>query len=395
MKSLLKVAPKTVTNRLLAMKFAGEFILIYPLYVIMFGDRGGLSAGQISFIVASGFVLSVALEIPTGVIADKWPRKYVLMSALISKIAALSAWLLFPGFVGYFVGASLFALCAALESGALQAYLYGTLGTEHQKSFGKFWARVSAMVVLSYTIAYVCTAFIGVRYPLLITLSALACGVALMLCLSLPKDTIIRPIEGNTRVVRAAFRHILQTQALLRLLLGVLVIVAVSEVTIEYLPLYANQAGVETRAVPLLLAAGNIVGAALFWTLHSWEKRLEKYLISWALLVLGLFIASWQFGIAGIAVGIIIFSRFMRVLQVHSESKIQHLSSDEARATISSIASFGSKLLAAGIVALIGATARGSKIIMPYRTALVAGTAVFILVLLLRSRRRSQNDYAK
>ena len=27
----------------------------------------------------------------------------------------------------------------------------------------------------------------------------------------------------------------------------------------------------DTRYVPLLMALGNIIGAILFWTLHSWE----------------------------------------------------------------------------------------------------------------------------
>ena len=215
------------------MKFASEFILIYPLYVIMFGDRGGLSAGQIGFIVASGMILSVALEIPTGVIADKWPRKYVLVSAVISKMAALLLWLLIPGFLGYFLGVALLSLCAALESGALQAYLYGTLGKDHQTQFGKFWARVSAMVVFSYTLAYICTSLIGIHYPALLILSALACAVALLFCMSLPVDTRTYPMQSNLHIVRSAFRHIVHTKALLELLLGVLVVVAVAEVAIE------------------------------------------------------------------------------------------------------------------------------------------------------------------
>lgn len=394
MKRLQKYVPKTVTNRLLAMKFAGEFILIYPLYVIMFGDRGGLSAGQIGFIIAAGMVLSVVLEIPTGVIADKWPRKYVLLSSLISKVAALCAWLAFPGYYGYLLGASLFALCSALESGALQAYLYGTLGAEHQTNFGKFWARVSAMVVFSYTLAYVCTTLIGVQYPLLLVLSIFACVVAVLLCASLPKDTLQRPLEGNVRIVRSALAHIKNTRALQRLLLSVLVIVAVSEVTIEYLPLYAQQTGVATRYVPLILAAGNIIGAVLFWTLHSWEEKLEKYKTLWTLAVLFVFSLSWMFGLPGAVVGIIVFSRFMRVLQVQSDAKIQHLSNDDARATISSVASFGSKLLGAAVVAIIGASANGARIVTPYRTALVVGALFFVGSLYISNKKEAKKVLA-
>lgn len=36
----------SVTNRILAMKFASEFIMIYPLMTIMFAERGQVGAAE-------------------------------------------------------------------------------------------------------------------------------------------------------------------------------------------------------------------------------------------------------------------------------------------------------------------------------------------------------------
>ena len=371
----------SITNRILAMKFMSEFILIYPLYTIMFGDRGGVSAAGIGTILATGFVLSVVFEVPTGVIGDKIPRKYVLLLAIVSKILALFSWLFLPFYSGYILGTALFALGNAFESGALQAYLYGTLGEESKKNFGRFWARVSAMVMLSYTIAYVLASVIGVKYPLLIILSILACSGALFICLSLPKDKLVVLPDGTKpKIIKSALSHIVQTKMLVKLLLSAVIVVSLAEVVIEYISLYYKQVGVDTRYVPLLMALGNIIGAVLFWTLHSWEKFLDKQKVILMALMTVLFIASFNRGVAIACAGVLIFTRFIRVLQVQFESNIQHLSNDEARVTISSIGSFGAKLVAAGIVVIVGASAINESIVQPLRIALVSGAVVFVVI---------------
>lgn len=360
----------------------------------MFGDRGGVSAAGIGTILAAGFVLAVIFEVPTGVVGDKISRKYVLILAIVSKILALASWLALPYFRGYLLGSALFALGNAFESGALQAYLYGTLGEDSKKNFGRFWARVSAMVMLSFTIAYVLASAIGVRYALLIILSILACAVSLLICLSLPTDKLVVLPDGTKpKIIKSALNHILKTKMLIKLLLSAIIIVSLAEVVIEYISLYYKQVGIDTRYVPLLMALGNIIGAVLFWTLHSWEKFLDKQKVVLMLLMTILFVASFNRGILVVCAGVLVFTRFIRVLQVQFESNIQHLSNDEARVTISSVGSFSAKLVAATIVSIVGASAINESIVQPLRVALVVGSLVFIGVHILI--RYKQNHLTK
>lgn len=375
---------KSVTHRILAMKFAGEFILIYPLYTIMFGERGNVDAQGIGIILGLGLALSVLLEIPTGIIADKVPRKYVLLASMLAKIAGLAVWLALPFFTGYLLAAVFFALSAALESGALQAYLYGTLGVESKKYFGKFWARVNAMVMVSYTIAYILASLIGVNYPVLITLSIMACGIGAIVCAWLPLDTIeFSETEVKPKIFKSALAHIVSSRQLIKLLLSAIIVVAIAQVAIEYISLYYKQVGVTTRYVPLLMAAGNMVGAAMFWTLHSWEKFLDKQKVLLTSIAILVFVASFYGGVVIACLGMLIFTRFVRVLQVQFESNIQHLSSNTARATISSIGSFGATIVAAAMVAIIGASAVGDSIVRPIRIGFVMSGIVFVLLHIL------------
>lgn len=369
------------------MKFATEFLVIYPFVEIMFGSRGDLSAAQIGAILSAGFVMSVVFEVPTGVVADSMPRKHVLIFSILCRIIALAAWFMFPFFWGYMLGAMFFALGSAFESGALQAYLYSTLGKAHKQAFGKFWTRAQSLVMVSFTSAFLLAAVIGTNYPVLLTCSIAASVIALAFAVSLPKDTLAVSANGEKpKIITSALSHIFHNKDLARLLLSSVVVIALSETIINYLSLYNMQIGIPVRIIPLLLAAGNLVGAALFWTLPSWEGFLNT---NKTLLAIGtgvFFTASFFGNIATACVGVLVFTRFVRVLQVQFDASIQHLSNDEARATITSIGSFAAKLVAAGIIALIGLSAVNNSIVQPVRIALLVGLTLFILLQLLLHR---------
>ncbi len=384
----------SLLRRLLAMKLSGEFIVIFPLYTIMMTERSGLPASHVGIIVSLGLVLSVLLEIPTGVIADAWPRKYSLVFAALCKIAALSSWLLWPAFYGYALGAALFAAGAAFESGALQAYLYGVTSTTNKQAFGAFWAKLQAMIMIAYTAAFVTASLIGPRYAWLLLASLAAAVISFGMSLSLPVDSIVKHSKKaavqRPHIFRGALQHILRTGDLMRLLLGALVVIALSETVIEFSSLYYRFLGVELTIIPLVLAGGNIVGAVSFWMLPRYDAWLSKYKVALAILIGALFIVSFS---APITVGVLVLvlmTRFLRVLQVQFDATIQHLAEDRTRATVSSIGSFGAKLGAAGLVAGIGAAAGNGAILHPFRAVLVGGIAVFVAIqLLLWHRQKS------
>lgn len=378
----MKIIKTSVMNRLLAMKFLQEFIFIYPLYTIMFGDRGGVSASGIGIILALGFILTITLEIPTGVIADRIPRKYVLVSALFIKTLSMATWLLIPNFTGYCIGIGLHSLANALESGALQAYLYGVLGEDSKMKFAKFWARVSAMVMVSYTVAYVAASIVGPKYPILLIMSIASCLSALAICISLPVDKLSITSISKVKILGPAIRHIVNTVELKKVILSAIVVVGLAEITIEYLPQYYNQIGIETRYVPLLLALGNIIGAVLFWTLHSYDSFLDKNKLYIGAICLASFTASFLFteNVIVLCAGMIVVSRFWRVLQVQTDSNIQHLSNDNTRATVASISSFIAKSLAALIAIMVGMLSADNIIVDPLRFAILFGGLIFLVL---------------
>src|SRR5438093_12196782 len=61
-------------RRLLASQALVMFILWVPIWVV-FLQRKGLSLTQIGILEAIAWILTAALEVPTGLIADRWGRK--------------------------------------------------------------------------------------------------------------------------------------------------------------------------------------------------------------------------------------------------------------------------------------------------------------------------------
>src|SRR5690606_27021077 len=93
-----------IAKRMFVLAFMSEFIVIYPFYVIMFGERGDVSAAGIGLLLAIWMIVSVLAEVPTGVIADKFSKKWSLVLGHALQFLTFAAWLAAPNFIGYLVG---------------------------------------------------------------------------------------------------------------------------------------------------------------------------------------------------------------------------------------------------------------------------------------------------
>src|ERR1700712_2441062 len=102
------------------------FILIYPLYAVMFVDAG-LTPAQIGLALAVWSVTAFVLEIPAGVIADRWSRRWVLAGAQVFRLAGYALWLFYPHFWGFIGGFLLWGIKSAFTSGTFEALTFDAL----------------------------------------------------------------------------------------------------------------------------------------------------------------------------------------------------------------------------------------------------------------------------
>jgi MFS family permease len=357
-----------------------EFIVIYPFYVIMFGQRGNVSAAGVGALLAIWMVASVLAEVPTGIIADRFSKKWSLVIGQALQLATFTIWLIAPDFLGYLAGFLLWGIGEAFLSGASQAYLYESLDDEHRKIFGKIYARSSAFTMMAYFAGSLLAFAIGPRYDILLLVSMAISLISLVITLGLPTTRRRIQVELRPKILLSAFKAIRKHPVLRHILVGAVIIQGLMSMLGEYMPAYYQQVGASLHAVPLLMAAGSAAAAALYWWMHHVETQISRYQPLIAGGFLCLFVASFWSGTAAAIISFFVFTRILRMLSVHNESQIQHHAPNEARATVGSLYAFAGKILSAGIVSLVGVFAVQNKIVRPMRWSAIIGIAAFLLV---------------
>ncbi|HSX06064.1 MAG TPA: MFS transporter [Candidatus Saccharimonadales bacterium] len=369
-----------IAKRMFLLAFMTEFIVIYPFYVIMFGQRGHVSAASVGALLAIWMVVSVLAEVPTGVIADRFSKKWSLVIGQALQLATFTVWLAAPNFLGYLAGFVLWGAGEAFLSGASQAYLYESLDDAHRKIFGKIYARSSAFTMMAYFAGSLLAFVIGPHYDVLLLASMAVSLIALGITLGLPATRSQVQIEIRPKILSSALRAIRSHPALRQILIGAVIIQGLMSMLGEYLPQYYQQVGTPLHAVPLFIAVGSLAAAGLYWWMHRIETQISRYQPLIAGGFLGLFVVSFWIGTAAAVIGMFVFTRVLRMLSVHNESHIQHHAPNEARATVGSLYSFAAKLVSAGAVSLVGAFAVHNKIIVPVRWSAIIGITAFLLI---------------
>ena len=162
--------------------------------VPFFTDWGGLSFMQI-MILQSWFMLWICvLEIPSGAVADYIGRRYALVIACIINMVGAIVYGIVPNFLVFMFAEVLWAVSAALFSGASEAFIYDSL-----KDIGKpekskeVFARIDSFglagVLVGAPIGSVIAVSLGLNVPTLLIALPLAVACVIGLTFKEPKAT--------------------------------------------------------------------------------------------------------------------------------------------------------------------------------------------------------------
>ena len=136
--------------------FLSEFAPIYPAYMILFRDRG-YDFFQLSLLFVVWELSVVVLELPSGILADRWDKRKVLAAGMLLKALGFCVWLVSPSFGAAAVGFALWGAQEAFCSGTRQALLYEALRdrgmeTAYDKAAGISNAAATSAIALSLVI---------------------------------------------------------------------------------------------------------------------------------------------------------------------------------------------------------------------------------------------------
>lgn len=180
-------------------------MVFYAAIATLYRQAAGITVFQITLIESVSLVLSMVLEIPWGVLAERlgYRRTMVICSFLyfLSKIVFWQA----DSFAAFLAERVLLAVALAGLSGVDESILYASCPPEKvQQVFGRCRALGTAGLMLS---SVVCTVFVGENYRLAGFMTMIAYGLAAVASLFL---TETRPPVKEKRPVLSSFFGVLR-----------------------------------------------------------------------------------------------------------------------------------------------------------------------------------------
>ncbi|MFC8101902.1 MFS transporter [Streptomyces sp. NPDC057363] len=356
-------AYRRLTTTLYGYSFLDEFILLYPVYALLFSDTG-LSVWQLSSLFAVWSVTGVLLEIPSGAWADAVSRRRLLWLGPLLTAAGFALWVLMPSYGAFALGFVLWGAGGALGSGALEALVHDELdriGAAHRYARVMGRARSAGLVAVMAAMGLAGPVFAWGGYAAVGAASVLVCLLTAALATRFPEHrTPVTGGDGWATTLRAGLAEARADRSVRGALLLVPAVTAVWGALDEYTPLLVLGTGVAQSTVPwlLLLIWGGATAGGL---LAGAGERLGRAPLA------GLLAGSALALAAGAAVGTpaglllvaVAFGGF-QLSSVLADARLQRRIDATGRATLTSVAGLGTELATVAVLggyAVIGTSA--------------------------------------
>jgi len=158
---------KGITWRYYVFSFLAGLSFYTAALIPFYTNWGHISLTQVQFLQAWLMFWAFVLEVPTGVIADKFGRKYSVALGCLMTFFSFLIYGSFPYFSAFLVAEFLAAAGMALMSGASEALLYDSLKEENnESSFKNVFGRSFSVGQISAIISAPLGGFIAVKYGL-------------------------------------------------------------------------------------------------------------------------------------------------------------------------------------------------------------------------------------
>lgn len=340
---------KRLSTTLYVYSFLDQFVLLYPVYALLFADSG-LSVAEISSLFVIWSLTGLLLEVPSGVWADVLSRRLLLVAGPLLSAAGFALWTAVPGYWAFAAGFVLWGVCGALQSGALEALVYDEL--DHQGAAERYAtvmgrARAAGLCAVAAAMAVAAPVSAAGGYPAVGVASVFACVLCAAAGLTFPEH---RGRDGggehagHVATLRAGLAEARGDRRVRRALLVVPAVTALWGALDEYVSLLADGTGVATSAVPLLVLLV-WAGATLGGLLAPVGERLRPRVFAATVAVAALAMAAGALtrAPAGFVLLAVAFCGF-QLATVVVDARLQERITGAGRATVTSLAGLGTEV---------------------------------------------------
>ncbi len=342
-------------------RFLDDFILVYPVYTLMFEDAG-VSKSGISLLFIIWIIISLVFEVPSGVLADRYNRKWILFIAQPIRLLGYVCWLCAgSSFWLYALGFALWGIKGALVSGTFESYVYDELAAENrQKEYEKVLGRLKFWYHLALAgsmAGAVLVDYLG-SYTVVLVASIISVACSALIIFTFPQPSKVRSTsEVNVfPILGKAIREIRQNTSLFSILSFTVVVTAVYGTLDEYWGLYFRDIGWRISAIGMIALLGfslQAIASFLAPRVHV-SRQVERGVIYLTFMYTGLLVSGLLLNMRWSVILIVLANVVATIATVKLENEMQQRIQADERATITSLQKFFMGTLAMGFTGLIG-----------------------------------------
>ncbi|MEU0566520.1 MFS transporter [Nonomuraea sp. NPDC005983] len=354
-------ASRKLVGTLYSYMFLSEFVLLYPVYTLLFTDAG-LSVAETSSLFVIWSVTGMVLEVPSGAWADTVSRRLLLFLGPLLGAAGFGLWTLSPSYWAFALGFVLWGAKEALVSGSLEALVYEEL--ERLGESGRYAtvmgrARSVGLCADAAAIGLAVPVFAVGGYPVVGAASVvvgLGCAAMALAFREHRSDAEPEAGDGYLATLKAGLAEARGDRRVLKALLLVPVVTAVWGALEEYVPFLGLEAGVSESTVPLLILlvwVGATAGGLLAGRAQRLPVRgLAAVIAAAATAMAGGALTGHPAGFLLVAVA---FGAF-HMAEVVADARLQDRITGAGRATVTSVAGLGTNVVGLLVYAVYGLT---------------------------------------
>lgn len=260
--------------------FFQGFVLWYAIEKL-FMRQIGFDDASIGVMVAILSAVMLIVETPSGILADRWSRKGVLVLAGIALAISSLIGGLSQDMTAYFVAAGLWGIFFALYSGTNDSIVYDTLLEEGKDTglYDRYYGRVkvvdSVALVIGSVLGGLAAAQLGIRGAYFLTIPMALLSVVALLVFREPR--LHKQHEQTTlaKHVKETFGAVVKEKSLVLVMMMLVTLSALGYLTLEFSQLWWIALAIPVLAFgpanALLLSTIGIGGlAASFLKMHRY-----------------------------------------------------------------------------------------------------------------------------
>ncbi|HZZ34519.1 MAG TPA: MFS transporter [Caulobacteraceae bacterium] len=377
--------------RIYAFKFFDSFILIFPLYAVMFVDAG-LNPFQIAIILTTWSATTFVLQAPAGAIADRLPRRRILAAAQLMRAACFVVWWIYPHFWGFLIGLMLWGVKSAFTNGVFEALLFDELKAKGQApDYTRIFGRARAVQAAGVIAASLGAAAVA-RFGYGAALAASLVSITLAIGAALTFPPAARAVASGELGYLAHLRQGVGLAIGQPLVLSILVFAALTNAMgaalEEFWPVFGAQVSLPRPTIALFVGAQNTVEALAAMQAH----RFSRLAAGWFYLAFasagGLLLTAAGLFTAPAMALLAAYSGLMKLTDTVWNGRLQQAIPSENRATIGGVKELAAQIGVSSLYMGFGPLAQATS----YRMAFMACGAAAILIglsyMLLAGRRQ-------